>query len=73
MLDVVAESYRGEILAMIDPRNHASQNVARKLGFTFWKEAFVDPWVDRIYRLQVGEDVATPSPDERERTPTTRR
>ena len=27
---------------MIDPTNHASANVARKLGFAFWKKAVVD-------------------------------
>jgi RimJ/RimL family protein N-acetyltransferase len=48
-----AETYRGEILAIIDPTNHASQNVARKLGFTFWKQAAVAGYVDNLYRLQI--------------------
>lgn len=34
VLAIAAETLRGEILAMIDPTNRASQNVARKLGFT---------------------------------------
>src|SRR6476661_2124517 len=33
VLDVARDTFRGEILAMIDPTNDASQNVARKLGF----------------------------------------
>jgi hypothetical protein len=42
-----------------DPRHDrsedtASQNVARKLGFTFWKQAIVDGFRDNLYRLQVG-------------------
>jgi RimJ/RimL family protein N-acetyltransferase len=48
-----AETFRGEMLALIDPRNHASQNVARKLGFQFWKLATVMGYLDNIYRLQV--------------------
>ncbi len=49
-----AETFGGEILAMIDPTNHASQNVARKLGFSFWKQAIVDGYLDGIYRLHIG-------------------
>jgi RimJ/RimL family protein N-acetyltransferase len=49
-----AVNFRGEILAMIDPKNHASQNVARKLGFTFWKQAVVEGYLDNLYRLRLG-------------------
>jgi RimJ/RimL family protein N-acetyltransferase len=38
---------------MIDPTNDPSQNVARKLGFTFWKQATVDGYLDAIYRVRV--------------------
>lgn len=48
------ETFSGEILAMIDPRSTASQTVARKLGFAFWKRAIVDGFLDDLYRLQVG-------------------
>jgi RimJ/RimL family protein N-acetyltransferase len=41
------------MFALIDPRNHASQNVARKLGFQFWKLAAVMGYLDHIYRLQI--------------------
>ena len=53
LLGVAEESFCGEILAMIDPRNVASQNVARKLGFAFWKQAVVDGFLDNLYRRQV--------------------
>lgn len=59
VLATAAETFRGKILAMIDPRNLASQNVARKLGFTFWKQATVDGYLDNIYRLHLD---ARPSP-----------
>jgi RimJ/RimL family protein N-acetyltransferase len=48
------ETFQGQLLAMIDPRNQASQNVAGKLGFTFWKVATIDGFEDRLYRLEVG-------------------
>lgn len=54
VLTTAAAAFRGEILAMIDPTNHASQNLARKLGFTFWKHAVVQGYLDGIYRLKVG-------------------
>jgi RimJ/RimL family protein N-acetyltransferase len=53
VLALSAESFRGEILAMIDPTNHASANVARKLGFVFWKQALIDGFVDDLYRISV--------------------
>ena len=43
-------SFRGEMLAMIDPSNRPSQNVAAKLGFTFWKDATVDDYLVGLYR-----------------------
>jgi RimJ/RimL family protein N-acetyltransferase len=42
LLDQARQTYAGELLAIIAPENLASQNVARKLGFTFWKQATVD-------------------------------
>lgn len=54
VLAVAAASSRGEILAIIDPVNEASQGVARKLGFQFWKQAVVDECVRNLYRLQIG-------------------
>ena len=49
-----ADIYRGEILAIIDPTNHASRNVASKLGFTFWKQAVVAGYLDNLYRRHIG-------------------
>ena len=51
---LAAESFRGEILAIIDPMNHASAKVATKLGFSFWKQALVDDYLVDLSRLQVG-------------------
>jgi RimJ/RimL family protein N-acetyltransferase len=48
-----AETYRGDIFALIDPTNHASQNVAGKLGFTFWKQAVVAGYLDNVYRQRI--------------------
>jgi len=45
--------FRGEILAVIDPDNDASQNVAGKLGFRFWKQAVVDRCVRNLYLLEI--------------------
>jgi RimJ/RimL family protein N-acetyltransferase len=42
LLDQARQTYAGELLAIIAPENLASQNVARNLGFTFWKQAMVD-------------------------------
>ena len=53
LLTLAEETFSGEILAIIDPRNVPSQNVARKLGFVFWKQAVVDGFLDNLYRLQV--------------------
>lgn len=53
LLTSAAATFSGEILAMIDPRNVPSQNVARKLGFEYWKQAVVDGFLDDLYRLQV--------------------
>jgi len=53
VLERAAASFSGEILAMIDPANTASQNVARKLGFSFWKQATVDGFLDNLYRLAI--------------------
>jgi RimJ/RimL family protein N-acetyltransferase len=53
LLAVATKEYNGEILAIIDPMNFASQGVANKLGFTFWKQAEVDGWLCNLYRLTV--------------------
>ena len=54
VLGKAAETFRGEILAMVDPTNAASQNVCRKLGFAFWKQAMVNGYLDDIYRRRIG-------------------
>jgi RimJ/RimL family protein N-acetyltransferase len=49
VLAVAADSFRGELLAMIDPRNVASTGVIGKLGFEFWKIGEIDDG----YRVEV--------------------
>jgi RimJ/RimL family protein N-acetyltransferase len=49
------EAFSGELLAIIDPANHSSQNVCRKLGFAFLKQALVDGDVRNLYTLTVGD------------------
>jgi RimJ/RimL family protein N-acetyltransferase len=53
VLAKAAESFSGEILAVIDPANHSSQNVSAKLGFTFWKEAIVAGYLVNVYRQRI--------------------
>ena len=53
VLTMAAETFRGEILAIIDPKNSASHAVALKLGFTFWKQEFVNSYLVNLYRLQI--------------------
>jgi len=48
-------TYAGELLAIIAPKNRASQNVCRKLGFTFWKQAPVHGYMANLYTLPIGE------------------
>lgn len=53
LLELAAESFEGELLAMIDPTNEPSQRVAAKLGFEFWKMATVDGYLDGIHRILI--------------------
>lgn len=53
VLAQAAGSDGGEILAIIDPVNRASENVARKLGFRFWKQAHLETCLRNLYRPRV--------------------
>lgn len=53
LLAKAAETFDGELLCIIDPANHPSQNVARKLGFAFWKQAPIDGYHCNLYRRRV--------------------
>ena len=53
LLDLAVDTFRGEILAIIDPDNHASRWVAMKLGFTVWKQATVDDYIADLFRYRV--------------------
>jgi hypothetical protein len=54
------QTYVGELLAMVAVENLASQNVCRKLGFTFWKQATVEGHAGNLYTLPVGEPTWRP-------------
>ena len=66
LLTLAEATFAGEILAMIDPRNVPSQNVVRKLGFVFWKQAVVDGFLDNLYRLRLRVPPRAPSDAKRE-------
>ena len=51
MLSRARRSYAGELLAIIAPDNLGPQNVCRKLGFTFWKQAPVEGDLRNLYTL----------------------
>jgi RimJ/RimL family protein N-acetyltransferase len=53
LLGRAAQTFQGEILAIVDPRNHASHRVAWKLGFRFWKQARIEGFLDDLYRLRI--------------------
>jgi RimJ/RimL family protein N-acetyltransferase len=57
LLATAHQTYSGELLAIIAPENLASQNVGRKLGFTFWKQAMVEGDLRNLYTLPVGPSV----------------
>ena len=54
LLTKAHRTYSGEVLAIIAPENLASQNVCRKLGFSFWKQAPVYGGIRNLYSLPVG-------------------
>jgi RimJ/RimL family protein N-acetyltransferase len=59
LLAIAHRTYSGELLAIIAPENLASQNVCRKLGFTFWKQAPVEGDIRNLYTLSVGAPAGT--------------
>lgn len=58
------QGHSGELLVIIRPENLPSQNVARKLGCTFWKQAPVDGDPCYLYLLPAGDPapVGDPAP-----------
>lgn len=44
-------TFSGELLVIIDPLNQPSQNVCRKVGFTYWKQAFAQGGLCNLYTL----------------------
>jgi RimJ/RimL family protein N-acetyltransferase len=55
VLAVAADSFRGQLLAMIDaPQHVASKGVIGKLSFKFWKIAEIDEYPVELYRRTFG-------------------
>jgi RimJ/RimL family protein N-acetyltransferase len=61
LLEVASNDYAGEVLGIIRPDNRASQNVIRKLGFAYWKQAPVQGDLRNLYRLHVWPVAAEPA------------
>jgi RimJ/RimL family protein N-acetyltransferase len=55
LLAKARRTYAGELLAIIDPGNLASQNVGRKLGFSYWKQAPVGGKLQNLYTHRAQE------------------
>jgi RimJ/RimL family protein N-acetyltransferase len=52
LLDVASRGYTGELLGIVHPENEPSQNVIRKLGFSYWKRGPVQGKLRDLYRLR---------------------
>jgi RimJ/RimL family protein N-acetyltransferase len=63
LLGKAHQAYAGKLLAIIAPDNLASQNVCRKLGFTFWKQAPVEGDIRNLYTLPAGKPASAAKPD----------
>jgi RimJ/RimL family protein N-acetyltransferase len=53
LLEVASNDHAGDVLGIIHPDNRASQNVIRKLGFAYWKQAPVQGDLRNLYRLHI--------------------
>ena len=59
LLDLARTTFRGELLAFIDPQNQASRRVLDKLGFGFIEVAPIMGYPVELYGLSVGADGPT--------------
>lgn len=55
ILAIAATAFQGELLTIIHHTNLASANTARKLGFSFWKQALIDGESRDLSRLVLPE------------------
>lgn len=55
VLTAAAQLFTGEIVAVLSPRNNASRNVARKVGFRHWRTLDVEGALREVHRLELGE------------------
>jgi RimJ/RimL family protein N-acetyltransferase len=56
LLNLARTTFRGQLLAFIDPQNHASRRVLDKLGFGFIEETPIMGYPVELYGLPVGVD-----------------
>ncbi len=65
LLDLADQTSDVEILAFVDPRNAASQSVAKKMGFAFSRQGTIDDYIDNVYVRGLGtRPTAHPQPGE---------
>jgi RimJ/RimL family protein N-acetyltransferase len=50
VLGLAEQTFRGEVLAIIDPVNAASKAVINKLDFTFWRQTEIDGYHVELYQ-----------------------
>jgi RimJ/RimL family protein N-acetyltransferase len=53
VLERATGTYQGEVLALIHPDNEASRNVARQLGFAFWRPVTIDSGRRDLLRIRI--------------------
>jgi RimJ/RimL family protein N-acetyltransferase len=53
VLERATGTFHGEVLALIHPENEASHNVARKLGFAFWRRVTIDSGLRDLLRMRI--------------------
>ena len=59
LLDHTSKTWKGVLLAMIDPTNAPSINVIGKVGFEFWKQATIDGYLTNLYQLNMSRSTST--------------
>ena len=54
LLGLADRTSGAEILAFVDPRNTASQRVAKKVGFVYSRQGSIDGYIDNVYIRGLG-------------------
>jgi len=53
VLALARETWSGELLALVDPRNHPSRNVLHKLGFAWVEHTVIEDRRTELYALTI--------------------